>query len=135
MLQKPYYDIVRVEPTSALSRQQLRKVLQCIPLVVEVRQGHELSLEARTHVDTEEDHPTEPVLRVYHGAYLNEIKPGAGKRLSSACFLGEDAKLFTPSRVMDERTGGGACSSYHFSTSDLGISYYAKLGLDIYKLG
>ena len=45
------------------------------------------------------------------------------------------ASKFTPSRIMGEDTGGGACSSYHANTRELGLDFGIDFGIDIYKLG
>jgi hypothetical protein len=127
----PKYIITRYdEGLSALTREQLEETLKKIPISIEIRNGHELSLTARIEQGT----PEEPILNVEHGAKLIVLKPQPGKRLADATYHGAES-LFTPSRIMDECTGGGACCSYSFNTGKLGLPYKIDLMLDIHKLG
>ena len=104
-------------------------MLEKLPLSVRISTGHDLSLQARVSSSNEE-----PILLVEHGASLVSLKPSPGKRLSDGSFGGERG-VFSPSRIMDECTGGGACCSYSFNTAELGLPYSHNLMLDIYKLG
>jgi len=125
------YNIVRYdEGMSALTKEQLEETLSKIPISIEIRSGHGLSLTARIEIES----PEEPVLNVEHGAQLIVLKPQSGKRLADAAFYG-NRSTFVPSRIMDECTGGGACSSYSFNTAKLGLPYNKDLMLDIHKLG
>ncbi len=131
-MEDPKYKIVRYdEVLSALDLDQLKETLSKIPIGIEIRKGHDLSLTSRIF---EEDSPEEPILNVEHGAQMIILKPESGKRLSDAAFYGR-SNIFVPSRVMDECTGGGACCSYSFNTSKLGLPYDKDLMLDIHKLG
>jgi len=134
MTEKPKYNIVCVdESLSALKKDQLEEVLKRIPLSIEIRKGHNLSI--LPHISyISESKSEDPVLNVEHGAQLIVLRPQSGMRLYDACFYGKRSN-FVPSRVMDECTGGGACCSYSFNTKKLGLSYDKDLMLDIHKLG
>ncbi|MEK6845207.1 MAG: hypothetical protein AABY26_00490 [Nanoarchaeota archaeon] len=128
----PKYNIVRYERTgSALTEEQLIETLSKIPISIQVKSGHDLSLTARVFESESSD---EPILNVEYGAQLIVVKPQPGKRLADADFFG-DRSIFVPSRIMDECTGGGACCSYSFNTERLGLPYAKDLMLDIHKLG
>jgi hypothetical protein len=127
---QPNYQ-VRSFSESTFNRTQLMQILAVLPISVNVAEGHDLSLEARTG-DTKGD---STLMVDYHGAQLIELRPPKGMRLADACMSGPLAYKFTPSRIMDEATGGGACSSYHSNTRQLGLDFDVDFGVDIYKLG
>ena len=126
----PKYNIVEIDYHAALTREQLQETLSKLPLDIDIKKGHDLSLVARILSGSSD----EPVLNVEHAAQLIVLKPQPGKRLSDAAFYG-DRSMFVPSRIMDECTGGGACCSYSFNTARLGLPYDQNLMLDIHKLG
>jgi hypothetical protein len=125
---KPTYIIK--ECAGALTSTMLEQLLEALPFRAEISSGHDLSLTAR--IDRNAD--KEAILEVRHFAQVIELKPEQGKRLSDGA-LGGRRGTFSPSRIMDECTGGGACCSYSFNTRDLGLSYNQELMLDIKKLG
>ena len=129
------YEVKSID-TRCLSRSQLWQILENLPLSVEISNGHELPLKPKLERAGEPESNEEPVLLVeHHGAQLISLRPLPGKRLSNACFYGEHREVFSPSRVMDEVTGGGACCSYSFNTRNLGLPFEKEMMLDIYKLG
>ena len=128
----PKYNIVKYECSgSALTEKQLIETLSRIPISIQIKRGHDLSLTAKVFESESSD---EPILNVEHGAQLIVVRPQPGKRLADAGFFG-DRSVFAPSRIMDECTGGDACCSYSFNTAKLGLPYAKDLMLDIHKLG
>ncbi len=127
---QPNYQVCHFSE-STFSRTQLMQILAVLPISVNVAEGHDLSLEARTA-----EAKCNPTIMVdYYGAQLIGLRPPKGMRLVEAYISGSLAQKFTPSRIMDETTGGGACSSYHANTRELGLDFDVDFGVDIYKLG
>jgi len=125
---------VKYIDTRCLSHSQLWQILENLSLSIEISDGHELPLKHKLNRAGEPESTEEPVLFVEHDAQLISLRPPPGKRLSR-CFYGEHKEAFSPSRVMDEDTGGGACCSYSFNTKALGLPFEKEMMLEIYKLG
>tara|TARA_Y100000310_G_C20599692_1_gene772357 strand:- start:382 stop:777 length:396 start_codon:yes stop_codon:yes gene_type:complete len=128
--EQPNYQI-RNFSESTFNRAQLMQILDVLPITANVTKGHDLPLESRTWYAERDT----TLMVDYPGAQLIELRPPEGMRLVSASMSGPLAQKFTPSRIMDEATGGGACSSYHANTRELGLDFDVDFGIDVYKLG
>jgi hypothetical protein len=132
----PLYQIRFSMEGSTFDRTQILQILATLPLIVEVK-----PLESRLAVlsepqlsDTDSQQYHLPEIMVdYYGAQIISLMPPEGKRLVGASMCGPFAKKFYPSRIMDERSGGKVCSSYHSNTRELGLPFDIDFCVDIYK--
>jgi hypothetical protein len=115
-----------------MNESQLEQLLEALPIMFDIAKGHESPL----YPELCDDHIefVEPVMYASHSASVVALKPPSGCRLQDCSFVGPQ-EVFSPSRVMDECTGGGSCCSYFFNTADLGLGFEYDLMIDIYKLG
>ena len=104
------------------------QILAVLPIAVQVA-PYKLPLE-----EIAESNST--IMVDYGGAQVIGLRPPKGMRLADACMYGPLAKKFTPSRIMDELTGGGSCCcSYHANTKELGLDFDVDFCFDLYKFG
>ena len=113
------------ECTGILPRERLEEVLARLPFNAEVYGAEE-------NWDSNIPSRREPLV-VDHAASLIALMPSEGMRLIDANFGGKYSKAFTLSRLMDECTGGGSCSSFSFNTRDLELPYSHQMVVEIYK--
>jgi hypothetical protein len=128
---KPIYHIMTFDPgfSKELTMDELVETLIELPISIGIAPGYELPI--NRYVRRNE---AEPILEVDSGGSIISLRPQKGMRLSDAAFCG-DSSMFDPSRIMDECTGGGACSTYEFLTERLGLPFNRDLMIEVYKLG
>jgi len=113
------------ECDGVLSKQQIEEVLEHLPFS---------ALVYPSNIPFSHTVPgrAEPLV-VEHGARLISLIPPKDMRLVDANFGGKYAFVFKLSRLMDEWTGGGSCSSFSFNTQDLDLPYRYDMVVEIYK--